>query len=53
MFHEEKNDFVVRIATETVPEIRDSYLREEIQETDPSEVSGNIDEPALFAIMDD
>ena len=53
MFHEEENDFVVNRATGTVPEIKDNYLREQIEETDPSEVPSNIDEPATFAIMDD
>ena len=53
MFHEEENDFVVNRATGTAPEIKDNYLREQIEETDPSEVPSNIDEPATFAIMDD
>ena len=53
MFHEEENDFVVNRATGTVPEIKDNYLREQIEETDPSEVPSHIDEPATFAIMDD
>ena len=53
MFHEEKNDFVVLKPTISAPEIKDNYLREEIQETDPSEIAGYIDEPATFAILDD
>lgn len=53
MFHEEENNFVVNKNTRTTNKVNEDYLNEQIQETDPSEVPSNIDEPATFQILDE